>query len=150
MIEAVNSAVANASLVRGSAEQLSSAGAANVARARQEAQPRELPVAPFVSPYIVVDVNFDKAVLQIRDGDTGDVVDQFPSRSSLEARQRAEVASTPVQAQSTASTQPVQASLQSQQVVSVEAQAAAQAFSAAAQTTLQGSGDVSGDVSVFA
>ncbi len=46
------------------------------------------PQAPFVSPYISVDLNFNRAVLQIRDSDTGDVLRQFPSESRLEQIQR--------------------------------------------------------------
>ncbi|MCB9988723.1 MAG: hypothetical protein H6868_05225 [Rhodospirillales bacterium] len=44
--------------------------------------------APYVSPYIHVDLNYDKAVLQIRDSDTGDVLNQFPSQKRLEALAR--------------------------------------------------------------
>ena len=51
------------------------------------------PKAPYVSPYIHVDFTFDKAVLQIRDSDTGDVVDQFPSQSRLQQLRRAEALS---------------------------------------------------------
>jgi hypothetical protein len=81
MIEAVNSVLANASLSRGSAVQASSA--ANV----QQQSVAELPKAPYISPYIAVDYNFDKAVIQIRDSDTGDILNQFPSESRLRALQ---------------------------------------------------------------
>ncbi len=83
MIEAVNSVVSNAPLLRGNTEQVSSA------RAELPDSVSAGPQAPFVSPYISVDVNFDTAVLQIRDSDTGDVVRQFPSESTLTARSRA-------------------------------------------------------------
>ncbi len=88
MIEAVNSVIANASLLRGNTEQVdaSRAFASNPERV-QEVVARS-PSAPFVSPYISVDVRFDTAVLQIRDSDTGDVVSQFPSESAMAARQR--------------------------------------------------------------
>ena len=46
--------------------------------------------APYISLYIKMDVNFDKAILQIRDGDTGDVVRQIPTESQLEAYRRAQ------------------------------------------------------------
>jgi FlaG protein len=84
MIEAVNAVVANASLLRGSAEQASAARsfAANPARVQEVIQ------APYVSPFIYVDVNYDKAVLQIRDSDTGDVLKQFPSEQTMAIRSR--------------------------------------------------------------
>ncbi len=83
MIEAVNSVVANASVLRGQAEQASVArAAANPERVQEVIQ------APYVSPYISMDLNYNKAVLQIRDGDTGDVLKQFPSEAALELRSR--------------------------------------------------------------
>ncbi|MGB4107103.1 MAG: hypothetical protein WBK55_04835 [Alphaproteobacteria bacterium] len=84
MIEAVNAVVANASLLRGSAEQASAARslAANPERVQEVIQ------APYVSPFIYVDVNYDKAVLQIRDSDTGDVLKQFPSEQTMAIRSR--------------------------------------------------------------
>lgn len=89
MIEAVNSVVSNASALRGAADQVSAqrALAANPARVQEVAQPSpELPQVPYISPYISIDTNYNKAVLQIRDSDTGDVVRQFPSEESLEVR----------------------------------------------------------------
>lgn len=86
MIEAVNSVLSNAVLARGSAEQQSVARsyAANPERVQEVAQ------APYVSPYISMNLNYNKAVLQIRDSDTGDVVRQFPSESQLEAYRKAQ------------------------------------------------------------
>lgn len=97
MIEAVNSVVSNATLVRGAAEQQSvtRSFAANPERVQ------EIPKAPFISPYIRVDTNFNKAVLQIRDSDTGDVIRQFPSESQLEAYRRAQASTARSQQQST-------------------------------------------------
>lgn len=89
MIEAVNSLVSNAAVLRASAEQVSTqrALAANPARVQEVAQPSaDLPQVPYISPYISIDTNYNKAVLQIRDADTGDVVRQFPSEESLEVR----------------------------------------------------------------
>lgn len=105
MIEAVNSVVSNATLVRGAAEQQSVARsyAANPERVQ------EIPKAPFVSPYIRVDTNFDKAVLQIRDSETGDVVRQFPSESQLEAYRRAQASTARTQQQATRTTEDVPA-----------------------------------------
>lgn len=95
MIEAVNSVVANASALRAQAEQVSVARSftANPERTQEVVQ------APYVSPYISMDVNYNKAVLQIRDGDTGDVLKQFPSDTALEFRSRqiAQQAAEPVE-----------------------------------------------------
>lgn len=81
MLEAVNSVLQTAPLARGSAEQNSNARsfAANPEKIQ------EAPRAPYISPFIYVDVNYDKAVLQIRDSETGDVITQFPSESRLRA-----------------------------------------------------------------
>lgn len=87
MIEAVNSVLSNAPLTKQVVEQQSVARsfAANPARI-QEASMQ----APYISLYIKVDTYFDKAVLQIRDSDTGDVVRQIPTESQLEAYRRAQ------------------------------------------------------------
>lgn len=45
--------------------------------------------APYVSPYISIDKNHNKAVLQIRDSDTGTVLRQFPTENQLQAYDRA-------------------------------------------------------------
>lgn len=94
MIEAVNSVLASSTAVRGVAEQVSTARsfAANPDRVQEVAK------APYVSPYIRVDVNFDKAVLQVRDSDTGDVLRQYPSESQLQAYRRAQAAQSRAQA----------------------------------------------------
>lgn len=88
MIEAVNSVLSNASYMKVAVEQQSVARsyAANPQRVQ------EAPQAPYISPYVVMDVNFDKAVLQLRDADTGDVVRQIPTESQLEAYKRAQTA----------------------------------------------------------
>ncbi len=89
MIEAVNSVLSSAPLLRGNAEQVSSApsGVELDIDARGAVS---VPKAPFISPYISVDLDTDRAVLQIRDSDTGDVVRQFPSEKRLQ-QQRAEI-----------------------------------------------------------
>lgn len=85
MLEAVNSVIQTAPFVRAQAEQHSAADsfAANPDRAQRAA-----PQAPYISPYIHLDVNYDKAVIQLRNGDTGDVEDQFPSEAALQAAAR--------------------------------------------------------------
>lgn len=91
MIEAVNSVLSNAPIARAVVDQQSVATsyAANPDRVQVAAQ------APFISPYIHVDVNFDKAVLQIRDSETGDVVRTIPTEGQMEAYRRAQSAATP-------------------------------------------------------
>lgn len=85
MIEAVNSVLQTAPFVRASSEQISTVDsfAANPDRVQKA------PIAPYVSPYVHVDVNYNTAVLQLRNGETGDVENQFPSQNQLEAQARA-------------------------------------------------------------
>jgi hypothetical protein len=87
MLEAVNSVLSNASYTRAAAVQQSvvNSYAANPARVQQA--PLQ---APYISLYIKVDNNFDRAILQIRDNQTGDVVRQIPTESQLEAYRRAQ------------------------------------------------------------
>lgn len=93
MIEAVNSVLSNAASTKAVVEQQSVAQsfAANPDRVQV------VPQAPFISPYVHVDVNFDKAVLLLRDSSTGDVVRQIPTESQLEAYKRAQAAQTRAQ-----------------------------------------------------
>jgi len=86
MLEAVNSVLQNAQFVRSNSEQTSSVDsfAANPERSQRVA-----PQAPYISPYIHLDVNYDKAVILLRNGETGDVEGQFPSQATLEAQARA-------------------------------------------------------------
>ncbi len=89
MIDAVNSTIANTLPMR------SGVSLDGVEPPVPSEAPRA-PQAPFVSPYIAVDLDFDKAVLQIRDSETGDVKQQFPTQSRLiqlsRAQERLEVA----------------------------------------------------------
>ena len=84
MIEAVNSSIQNATLLRASAEQSSNADVftANPARTQKIAR------APSLSVY--VDINYDTAVLQYRNAETRDVIDQIPSETLLQYRARDE------------------------------------------------------------
>ncbi len=88
MVDAVSTVVTNAQFVRSSTEQASSARSVQV-----DDGDITVPQAPYISPYISIDNNYNKAVLQIRDSDTGDVLRQFPSESALRARQSADIAS---------------------------------------------------------
>lgn len=101
MLEAVNSVLQTTPTLRGQAEKVSSADsfAANPDRVQKAV------LAPYVSPYVHVDLDYG-AVLQIRDRDTGDVVDQFPSRSRLEAEARAAVLREQAQSSATAISRP--------------------------------------------
>lgn len=163
MIEAVNSVLSNAQVLRGSTEGIDSARsfAANPERVQEISTPQ----APFISPFISVDVNFDTAVLQIRDSDTGDVVQQFPSEARLEEQQRAARAAQNARLATSEQTEPQApqgtdfTSIQSQNTgVSnisassgspgvAEAQIASQALAAGAQA---GSGNLSAGVNVAA
>ncbi|MCC7305716.1 MAG: hypothetical protein IT558_05595 [Alphaproteobacteria bacterium] len=135
MIEAVNSVVSSAPLARGNTDQVDVAQsyAANPSRVQQA---RPLPQAPYVSPYIHVDVNHNKAVLQIRDGETGDVVRQFPSETTMQLQNAV------VQAETAQANVHVPGSDTAQASANAEAQAAAAAFVRAAQTSDSGSSTV--------
>lgn len=87
MIEAVNSVLSNAPYTKAVVEQQSvvRSFAANPSRV-QEASIQ----APYLSLYIKMDTNFDKAILQIRDNENGDVLRQIPTESQLEAYRRAQ------------------------------------------------------------
>ena len=92
MVDVVNSSTASAVI-------LLAGGGANangpaqqpdiISEAVQSGAP-DTPQAPYVSPYISVNYDYDKAVLQIRDADTGDVQEQFPTNSRLAQIRRAQ------------------------------------------------------------
>ena len=158
MIEGINSTIANSALVRVSAEQSSST--------RPSSAPKDVPKAPYVSPHIEVDGNSNKAVLQIRDSNTGDVVRQFPSESRLQqlAAQEAEarrleqssdsqgaggsVTSDGVQASISDQSQGSEVQAPSTGVSSAEALAASEALSVTSRAPTQS--DTSSGVSVLA
>lgn len=84
MLEAVNSVLSNAPMLRGPADQQSSARSL-------AANPKQVQVvnqAPYVSQYISVDIDYDTAVILIRDSETGDTVRQIPTEPALEAARR--------------------------------------------------------------
>lgn len=86
MIEAVNSVLSNVSSNRVAVDQQSTARsyAANPEKTQEVAK------TPYVSPYISIDRNYNKAILQIRDSETGDVVRQFPTEGQLKAYRAAQ------------------------------------------------------------
>jgi hypothetical protein len=77
MLEAVNSTLQNAAILKPIAAQNSSTEslAANPQRVQRSAS------APFVSPFIFVDSANEQVVLQIRNNETGDALNQFPSQA---------------------------------------------------------------------
>lgn len=91
MIEAVNASLANAQILRGNAEGANSvanvASSANTAPAEPRDAP-QVPQAPYVSPYIAIDLDNNTAVLQIRDSETGEVEQQYPSETRLRQQAR--------------------------------------------------------------
>jgi len=86
MIEAVNSVLSNSAATRQAVEQQSTVRslAANPDRTQEVVR------APFVSPYISLDRNSNRAVLQIRDSETGDVLRQYPTETQLRAYRNAQ------------------------------------------------------------
>lgn len=92
MIEAVNTVLSYGSVLKGESEKFSAVppvSTENTVSVAAESK-TSAPQAPYVSPYIRVDNNYNKAVLAIRDSDTGDILREFPSEGSLRARQAAD------------------------------------------------------------
>ncbi len=85
MIEAVNSSVANSQVLRiGQDRQVGSVlSPVPASLSVDDGEVRQAPKAPYVSPYISIDLKSNKAVIQIRDADTGEVEQQFPTKSRL-------------------------------------------------------------------
>ena len=85
MLEAVNSVLSNNSSTRASAEQVSTVRsfAANPERIQEAARPS-------ITRTITIDNNINRAILEIRDNNSGDVVRQFPTEGQLKAYQTAQ------------------------------------------------------------
>ena len=81
MIEAVNSALANGVAAKGAQESVSSARS----YAANPGKVQEVVIAPYISPKVRMDTDFDKAVLEFRSAETGDVIGQTPSKQQLQA-----------------------------------------------------------------
>lgn len=155
MIEAVNSVVLNAPLVRGGVKNELSQPSVQVEQISSGAV--SAPQAPYISPFISVDYDYDRAVVLIRDSETGDTIRQFPSESRLQQIVRAETVSADRQAEvstdvgggdAQASPEVSEVSSSAQAVVSAEAQRASDALSGAAQAATQAT--TSAGVSFFA
>ena len=96
MVDAVFSSVTTSTLIRATAEQQSSARsfAANPNKIQ------EAPQAPFVSPYIGRDHESQRVVIQIRNGETGKVIEQIPSKPETQQQAPKEPAQRVEQVQS--------------------------------------------------
>ena len=86
MIEAVSSTLQAAQVTRGVAEQNSTSESLS---ANPDGVQR-LAKAPYISPAVDYNYDYNQAVLVLRDSDTGDVVEQIPSETRLEAQARTE------------------------------------------------------------
>lgn len=84
MIEAVNTALQSAPVVRGSAERVSTVDS----YAANPDQTQKAPQVPYMSPVVSQDSTYNAMVLQFRDAQTGEVVIQIPSRTVLASDQR--------------------------------------------------------------
>ena len=83
MIESVNSVVQSTPITRADLQEFVRENSVQL-----QAEVREPARAPFISPVIAVNVEYDTAVLEIRNSSTGDVIEQIPSDPRLEAQLR--------------------------------------------------------------
>lgn len=91
MVETVETATLSKSPATRSNVLQKAQSAQNVAKRKLEqvmSEPiiRDKVEVPFISPFVHVDVTYDKAVLQLRDSSSGEVLEQLPSRQVLETR----------------------------------------------------------------
>ncbi len=91
-IEAVNASIVSASVLQSSAGRATAQPSLNDISIDQLPEPHAAPQAPYVSLNISINYDYDKAVLQIRDSDTGEVENQFPTESRLAEQQQAQAA----------------------------------------------------------
>lgn len=89
MVDVVNSSLVNATVLRNGGDTSGAQQQSIIDDAVASGAP-ETPKAPYVSPYISINFDYDRAVLQIRDADTGDVQEQFPTNSRLAQDRRAQ------------------------------------------------------------
>jgi hypothetical protein len=82
MLEAVNSVLQTAPLVRANAEQVSSGNSysANPNQVQKATQ------APYVSPYYSVDTSDNQIVLEIRNPSTGAILQSYPTEAQIQDR----------------------------------------------------------------
>lgn len=89
MIEAVNSTLQASQVTRAVAEQTSTSESLN---ANPDGVQR-IARAPYISPAVDYNYDYNQAVLVLRDSDTGDVVEQIPSETRLAEQARTEAQS---------------------------------------------------------
>ena len=149
-VEAVNSVIASSAVARGSVDQISASRAAQVAAPSGDGVSLE---TPYRSLNVEIDTNYDRAVLQVRDSQTGDVLNQFPSDTALRAQNAAQQSAAPQPEPLSGSASQGGGSEAGSSVPDIsttdiaQAQVASQALSAAAQTGVEG---LSAGVSVSA
>lgn len=85
MIEGVNASIASSALVRPAVDQVERVAsyAANPDQVQRVAAP------PYLSLNVAMNYTIDKAVLQFRDADSGEVLSQIPSEKQIKAYRRA-------------------------------------------------------------
>jgi hypothetical protein len=85
MIEGVNASIASAALVRPAVDQVERVAsyAANPTQVQRVAAP------PYLSLNVAMNYTIDKAVLQFRDAESGEVLSQIPSEKQIKAYRRA-------------------------------------------------------------
>lgn len=149
MLEAVNSTLQNAGFIKPVAEQNSASEslAANPQRVQRAASS-----APYLSPYVFLDSSNEQVVLQIRNGETGDAISQYPSSTYTAPEVEA-------QQQQTQESQPSQVALEAQAEIETESPQPtqqsptpiqAQQLAAFQSASLSGSEPVNSGVSILA
>lgn len=150
MLEAVNSTLQSAQVLKPIVAQTSTSESlsANPERVQKSTS------APFVSPFIFVDSANQQVVLQIRNNETGDAISQFPSGryarpedapKDVQPSQVALQAQAEIESQATAQSAPAPQPQQPAPQVQTQQQAAAFQTAAASGSPLQSAG-----VSIFA
>lgn len=102
MLEAITSSAMNAVAARVDTEKVSALRSSAITAST--AAPSA--TAPYYSPYIIVDSNFNKAILAIRDNETGNVTQQYPTESQIKAYKRAQQVQAEVAASIAEASQP--------------------------------------------
>ena len=160
MLEAVNTSLQSSVVNKAAVEQVSPVDsfAGNPDRIQKAAPSTDYTPSSLGTLFIHVDTNFDTAVLQVRNSSTKDVLRQFPSEPTLQARQRAEQARVEAekstadvgQGQTNVQRPQVQQTQQTQQFQSTPSiQPTAQQLSAFSSAATSGTSQT-GQVTVFA
>lgn len=150
MIEAVNSAIAAASVIKSLPDQGSVASSISNG-ANQEigaVTSGNSPKTPFISPVVFVNTDYNKAVLQLRDSETGDVVTQIPTDNRLAAQQRATLADERIVVNAAVSTAVTTAEIKPH--AEVQTTSSTQDAPSSDSTESSSGTDASGEVSILA